>query len=382
MPYLCPMEHPSALVPKAISFLHQFYQELSLEGLEARIQEVEKEIHETGTYTHTAEELTHGARMAWRNSNRCLGRLFWKSLIVQDKRSISSADDVFEALVDHLDQATNKGKILPTITIFAPKQQQVSIRIWNHQLIAYAGYQDEAGTIIGDPKNIGITRECIKYGWTPKYGRFDLLPLLIQVNNEPPVLFEIPVDKVLEVAIKHPESPLFETLGLRWYAVPVISDMVLEIGGILYPAAPFNGWYMVTEIGSRNLGDKQRYNMLPAIAEGLQMETNKQNPLWKDKALVLLNEAVFHSFQEKGVTIVDHHTAAEQFMKFMRNEGNEGRGVTADWTWIVPPMAGSAMELFHLSMDNTINNPNFYYNNPAYERQVADNKCPFHVNSL
>lgn len=30
-------------------------------------------------------------------------------------------------------------------------------------------------------------------------------------------------------------------LGLRWYAVPAISHMRLRIGGLSYPAAPFNG---------------------------------------------------------------------------------------------------------------------------------------------
>ncbi len=29
----------------------------------------------------------------------------------------------------------------------------------------------------------------------------------------------------------------------------------LGIGGIVYPTAPFNGWYMVTEIGVRNFID-------------------------------------------------------------------------------------------------------------------------------
>jgi hypothetical protein len=32
------------------------------------------EIDETGTYSHTSDELQFGARLAWRNSNRCIGR--------------------------------------------------------------------------------------------------------------------------------------------------------------------------------------------------------------------------------------------------------------------------------------------------------------------
>lgn len=38
--------------------------------------------------------------------------------------------------------------------------------------------------------------------------------------------------------------------------------MLLEIGGLEFPAAPFSGWYMSTEIGMRNLCDPHRYNIL------------------------------------------------------------------------------------------------------------------------
>ena len=44
--------------------------------------------------------------------------------------------------------------------------------------------------------------------------------------------------------------------------------MCLEIGGICYPAAPFNGWYMGTEIGARNLADTDRYDQLPRSPSG------------------------------------------------------------------------------------------------------------------
>lgn len=38
--------------------------------------------------------------------------------------------------------------------------------------------------------------------------------------------------------------------------------MIFDCGGLEFTAAPFNGWYMSTEIGSRDLCDIQRYNML------------------------------------------------------------------------------------------------------------------------
>ena len=69
--------------------------------------------------------------------------------------------------------------------------------------------------------------------------------------------------------LSHPEYRWFAGLGLRWHAVPAISNMRLEIGGIDYPAAPFNGWYMGTEIGARNLADADRYDLLPVVADRL-----------------------------------------------------------------------------------------------------------------
>lgn len=65
--------------------------------------------------------------------------------------------------------------------------------------------------------------------------------------------------------IPYPNTPRLEwfaALGLRWYALPAVSNMLLEIGGLEFPAAPFSGWYMSTEIGTRNLCDPHRYNIL------------------------------------------------------------------------------------------------------------------------
>jgi nitric-oxide synthase len=67
--------------------------------------------------------------------------------------------------------------------------------------------------------------------------------------------------------MEHPEFLWFKEMELRWYSVPVVTNMPLEIGGIRYPAAPFNGWYMGTEIGARNLADWSRYDVLPELAE-------------------------------------------------------------------------------------------------------------------
>ena len=80
-------------------------------------------------------------------------------------------------------------------------------------------------------------------------------------------LYELPERAIARGADRRtPSTRWFAELGLRWHAVPAISNMRLTIGGVHYPLAPFNGWYMGTEIGARNLADADRYNLLPAVA--------------------------------------------------------------------------------------------------------------------
>lgn len=48
----------------------------------ARWDSVRRDIHLTGTYDLTETELTFGAKLAWRNSARCIGRIQWAKLQV------------------------------------------------------------------------------------------------------------------------------------------------------------------------------------------------------------------------------------------------------------------------------------------------------------
>lgn len=170
-------------------------------------------------------------------------------------------------------------------------------------------------------------------------------------------MFPLPRDAVREVPIVHPELEWLAEWGLRWYAVPAISNMCLEIGGVCYPAAPFNGWYMGTEIGARNLADRDRYDLLPRFAARLGLDTSTDRSLWKDRALVELNRAVLHSFDRAGATVTDHHTESRRFLAHIDREERRGRSVPADWSWIVPPISGSATGVFHRTFDNGQHSP-------------------------
>lgn len=74
------------------------------------------------------------------------------------------------------------------------------------------------------------------------------------------------------VDLEHPKYESFSELGLKWYALPAVADMTFDVGGISFTAAPFNGWYMATEIGARNLCDVQRYNMSKVIIDSVRNE--------------------------------------------------------------------------------------------------------------
>lgn len=371
------------LYQNATEFLNLYYKESNKSGLRERLIEVRNDIEKTGTYVHTLDEIEFGASVAWRNSNRCIGRLFWKSIKVLDCRSVTHLEEVKMAVFNHLEMAFGNGKIKPILTLFSPENNSgdAPIRFWNSQWIRYAGYKSRNGNITGDPAQLAFTEKCQSLGWKGRGTEFDVLPVVFQFEGKNPLFFEIPPEYVKEVNIIHPDFPWFSELQLKWNALPVISDMVLEIGGIRYPAAPFNGWYMVTEIGSRNLGDFSRYNKLPLIAEKMGLNVNGKDRFWKDRALIELNYAVKYSFEMAGISITDHHEASDQFMKFINQEKKQGRNVMADWSWIVPPNAGSTMQVFHTNFDNEVISPNFYYNSPVWklEKEETVGKCPFHI---
>lgn len=46
------------------------------------MEEVAKEIEATGSYQLTTKELEFGAKQAWRNAPRCIGRIQWANLQV------------------------------------------------------------------------------------------------------------------------------------------------------------------------------------------------------------------------------------------------------------------------------------------------------------
>ncbi len=378
------------LLREAELVLTQIYQERGMaDALGPRLAQVQQEILSTGSYRHTTDELTYGARLAWRNSSRCIGRFFWEGLQVRDMRHLETEEQMFEAILDHLRHATNGGDLLSVITIFRPGDPQV--RLYNSQLIRYAGYRQPDGSFIGDPSNAEVTEQALALGWRGRGTRFDVLPIIIKIGDRPPKWFALPETRelVLEVEIEHPELPWFRELGLRWYAVPAVCEMALDLGGVHYRAIPFNGFYMGTEIGGRNFSDTDRYDQLPIIADKLGLDRSADYTLWRDRALVELNIAVLHSYRKAGVRMQDHHTMSRYFLDFEAQEKRLGRDVYGDWSWLVPPVSASVSPLFFRDdLQNVVLKPMFGYQRkpwlgdaPPPPREGPVPPCPFHQRS-
>jgi nitric oxide synthase oxygenase domain/subunit len=384
IPTVNPNRTASEVCKEAEDFLKEYYRDSIKGNWESsyyiRIASVKNDIEEKGYYFHTTEELEYGVQLAWRNSSRCIMRSQWQNIKVIDARGgfaeygkEITADEIYNQCVEHLKSAVNIGKtgnkiIKSQITVFPQllPGEKTGRRIWNSQLIRFAGYVQSDGNILGDPANVELTNTCLQLGWNPPINPtpFDVLPLLVQASDGGEILLkELPEDAKLLVPITHPNFPEFDKLGIYWHAIPALSSFCLDIGGIQYTAAPFNGWYMGPEIGSRNLGDVQRYNLMPAMAKAMGLYTTSNRSLWKDRAMVELNAAVLHSFDVAGITIQDHQSASNAFVKHHKAEMETRGFIPADWVWITPPLGGSANAVFHQEMIDFFIKPNFIASN-------------------
>jgi nitric-oxide synthase, bacterial len=326
-----------------------------------RIGEVAHQVRETGTYQHTTAELRYGAQLAWRNALDCIGKGAWQKLIVRDARAAATADEVFDACLGHLRFSTNGGRIRPVLTAMSPQDPAgQGTRIWNSQLIRYAGYRLADGSVVGDGGTVRFTEAVQSLGWAGDGLPFDVLPLVIQTPGDRPRWYRIPRDVVLEVWITHPDFPWFADLSLRWYAHPAISNQLLRIGGICYPAAPFSGWYTCTEIAAQNLADPGRYNVLPKIAERMGLDMSSSRTLWQDIALTELMRAVMHSYDKQNVTIIDHHFAATAFARHQRHEAAAGRPTYARWGSLISVTGAHTQTISQASCQEEVILPNFF----------------------
>ncbi|KAL8829828.1 MAG: hypothetical protein Q9170_006008, partial [Blastenia crenularia] len=268
-------------------------------------------------------------------------------------------------LIAYTSEAFNGGNVIPTVFLFPPRK--VNSRgpmIWNHQLLEFAGYPSDDGSILGDPMSVALTSEIMELGWEPPTprGRWDLLPLVVMADDDVPVMVEIPPPLSRLVQIRHPRySEQFDKLDLRWVAAPALTRFGFDIGGVQYTAAPFIGWFMDAEIGVRDLADSFRYNVLPDVAkaiglldgktkdgvEGLEDLPEYERLLMLTRAQTELTYAVYWSYQQAKVSMSDTLTASMKWCRYDDDfKAKNGFRLPADPYWLAPPQ-GSIVPVWH-----------------------------------
>ena len=187
---------------------------------------------------------------------------------------------------------------------------------------------------------------------------------MLQADGQEPELFELPLELAIQCAITHPKYD-FASLNMKYFPLVSFSTFLFDIGGCQFSCAPFSAFYSAPEI-ARALGDANRFNKLKLIAECMQLDTSNNTSLWKDKALVELNYAILYSFQKANISVIDHHTISEQFLRFFETEHKLRGGCPADWVWVNPQLSSHLEDAFHLEMIN-------YKLRPSIEYQVEMN---------
>ena len=236
-----------------------------------------------GTWYQHKNELEYGLRASWRNAKRCIMRSEYEHLALCDLRRVQSSREMARTIAKGMQEAFNRGQILPTVFVFPPRKPgKRGSMIWNNQILAFAGYRLEDGSVLGDPANISLTESMIEFGWMPPIvkSRWDFLPLVTMAEDDAPYMMELPAELRRTVQITHPRyEKQFGELGLRWVVAPALSRLGFDIGGNQYTASPFIGWFMDFEIGVRNLADTFRYNALPDIVSALGLSQEPETPL-------------------------------------------------------------------------------------------------------
>jgi nitric oxide synthase oxygenase domain/subunit len=236
-----------------------------------------------GTWDQTPQELEYGLRASWRNARRCIMRSEHEHLALCDLRHVESSREMARTIVNGMQAAFNQGHILPTVFVFPPRLPgHRGPMIWNQQILAFAGYRQDDGTILGDPGNVDLTESMIEFGWKApiQKSRWDFLPLITMAEGDAPYMMELPAELRRTVQISHPRyEKEFRELDLRWVVAPALSRSGFDIGGNQYTASPFIGWFMDAEVGVRNLADSFRYNVLPDIVKALNLSPEPGTPM-------------------------------------------------------------------------------------------------------
>lgn len=307
-----------------------------------------------------------------------ISRIAWDTLVVRDRRHCTRPDEIFNEVLEHLKAAAGGTSIQSVMTVFRPQQPDElwGLRFWSSQFVRYAGYKDRASLeILGDTANADFTSYLIETNlWKPpaEKSAFDVLPLVIKVpGNDTPFVYELPKAAINEVKIEHPKFAKVKDLGYKWTTIPAINNFIVTLGGIKYTAAPFNGWYVTTEI-ARNL--LERYGATKPLATAMGFELN--DTFLAQKISTELESAILFSFEKNKITMVDPDTVGRSFLTHCKREQSSGRECPAQWSWI-----GGLVGEFNLKKTLLCANPSIFTDiyslnvgptNPVWHLEMKD----------
>ncbi|ELU42427.1 nitric oxide synthase, oxygenase domain-containing protein [Rhizoctonia solani AG-1 IA] len=91
----------------------------------------------------------------------------WSTMNTIDCRDVTTGEEMIEACLRHIEIANNGGRVKPTTTIFPQRfPGKESARIWNAQLMRYAGYKMPDGSILAKVWEVRCSpnHRCSRWG--------------------------------------------------------------------------------------------------------------------------------------------------------------------------------------------------------------------------
>ena len=162
----CPMD-------EARSFLDSFRREVAPGlQLETRLQHVEQDLRQNGQWLDY-EELQFGARPKQSVAlAACTGKAWSSSTDASCPLQKTSPTPCSTTCA-----LPSTGDLQPAISVFDPGDaKRAAPRIWNSQLLRYAGFRNSNGRQVGDPAQNAITARIMELGWRPKGWSLNFYP--------------------------------------------------------------------------------------------------------------------------------------------------------------------------------------------------------------
>ena len=283
----------------------------------------------TGTYAHTTAELTFGARVAWRNSSRCIGRLYWRTLQVRDRRHVTDAAQLAGEAFAHLREATNGGRIRPTHHRVRPgharaaRPEDLERAADPVRRLPPAGRRRSSATRATPASPAPL----LGLGWPGGPGTpFDVLPLVVRSPAAGPRCSTLPERRRARGAAR--ATPTLSVVRRAGAALARRARHLQHVPGDRRRLLPGRALQRLVH-GHRDRrpqpGRRHRYDLLPVVADRLGLDTATDRSLWRDRRWSSSTAPCCTPSTRAGVTIADHHTESRRFLTHLAREERAGR---------------------------------------------------------